>query len=143
MSHQKVIQTIKFGYVGIGKVTRKPRNGRWISCYCYAFSAHAMCTCLHSLLSHHVVQTSIVLRLLCFRPVVLCLCLLSLMARFTQVLVLALKDCGSSADSAEGLGGNGRAVGANGGTNGHEEAKSIGQWRSEALQNPHIPKSRR
>jgi hypothetical protein len=108
--------------------------------YSYSFS-RAIYTYLHWLLSHPVVQISVVSRLSRSLPVIRWWCLFLLVAGVTQVLVLTLKDRGSSVDSAKGLGGNGRAVGADGGADGHEEAGAICQRRFEALQSLHIPKS--
>jgi hypothetical protein len=48
-------------------------------------------------------------------------------------VILARQDHGSPVDPAEGLGGNGRAVRPDGGTNGHEEASDVCQHTLEGL----------
>jgi hypothetical protein len=53
---------------------------------------------------------------------------------------LALKNHGSSVDPAESLGGNGRAFGSDGGTDGHEEAKRVSAHAAKS-QSLRIPKS--
>lgn len=53
--------------------------------------------------------------------------LVLVVTRDTQSLVLTLQDCRSTADPTESLGGDGRAVGSNGGADGHEEAENTSQ----------------
>jgi hypothetical protein len=122
------------GYVDIGKTTRKPsvvtrsdadaiRPSRMLYVHVFISCSVGCCTGLSPS------------RLPCSSLSTLRPCLVLLVARVAQTRVLALEDDGSSVDPVECLGGNGRALGSDRGTNGHEEAGGACQ---RMLQSPRI-----
>jgi hypothetical protein len=70
--------------------------------------------------------------------------LVLLVATRARVLVLPRQDHGSTVDPVEGFGGDGRALGADGSTDGHEEAlQCVSAGGGAVCGFARIPKSRR